>query len=322
MKLLLFNPATEYALASGASFYTPPKRVERLRMENQLLPEVWAESDDIILVDDTANLQSKFKLVDWGGLESLFQENPGIKIEPWGWNHALARKLRDAGVPEHLLPSKETLDCIREMAHRRNTIRLNELWNSKVDSLNKNGGGLPFTKTDVPVELSTEDECMAFWRENHGCWMKAPWSSSGRGVINTAADMTEELIRQWCHGIIKRQGSVMGETGADRAADYATEWRIEDRNAHYLGLSSFSTSNRGKYIANKSICQREMAEEFKGICKIDPDLVAELQKPILEEVFGRYEGLLGVDMIVERNGRLRPFVEVNLRRTMGMVFLN
>lgn len=49
--------------------------------------------------------------------------------------------------------------------------------------------------------------------------------------------------------------------------------------------------------------------------------VISMQKTILEKVLGRYKGLLGVDMIVEEDGKLRPFVEVNLRRTMGMVGL-
>ncbi len=311
MKLLLFNPETEYALASGASFYTPPARVEKLRMANQLLPEAWAADGDVILVDNVHECTSKYKLVQWDMLGSLFKENPEIEIDPWGWNPALVRKLRDSGVPELSLPDKETIKAIRELAHRRTTILLNQKWNEMVGEL---------MRVDVPVELMSEDECIGFLRSNPGCWMKAPWSSSGRGVINTAADMTEELVMQWCHGIIRRQGSVMGETGANRIADYATEWRIKDGVAIYLGLSSFSTSNRGKYIENFDIGQDEMAESFSRICKMKLEPVIKIQKSILENVVGkRYNGPLGVDMIVEADGRLRPFVEVNLRRTMGMV---
>lgn len=114
----------------------------------------------------------------------------------------------------------------------------------------------------------------------------------------------------------------MGETGADKTADYATEWRLERGEAHYLGLSSFSTSNRGKYVCNRRLKQGQMAEEFNQMCQIRIERVIKIQKPILEEVYSGYDGLLGVDMMVERDGALRPFVEVNLRRTMGMVYLN
>ena len=151
--------------------------------------------------------------------------------------------------------------------------------------------------------------------------MKAPWRSSGRGVINTAADMTEKLVEQWCRGILRRQGSVMGETAADRMEDYATEWRMKDGVAEFLGLSSFSTSNRGKYISNHIMNQRDMADKFNSESELPLSVIVDIQKTILQHVLEGYEGLLGVDMIVEYGGKLRPFVEVNLRRTMGMLHI-
>ncbi len=311
MKLLLFNPETEYALASGASFYTPPKRVEKMRRERQLLPEAWAKPEDIILVDDAKTLKSKFRLADWSMLESLFAENPGVIVEPWGWNKALVRKMLDHGVPEASLPSEDEIRKIRELAHRRTTIHLASLWNELVED---------DYLTAVPVELSSIEVCMDFYSSNPGCWMKAPWSSSGRGVINTAADMTPVLVEQWCRGILRRQGSVMGETGADRIADFATEWRISVGEAHFLGLSSFSTSNRGKYISNEAISQEEMRSRFDSISSISIEKVISIQRRILQEVLSGYEGLCGVDMLIERGGHLRPFVELNLRRTMGMLY--
>lgn len=310
MRLLLFNPETEYALVSGASFYTPPKRVEAMRLERQLLPEAWAESGDFILVDDPSILSSRFSLVAWESLEGLFEQHPDLTVEPWGWNHALIRRLKDAGVPSSKLPDESRMSRIRELAHRRTTVACCRMWNESV--------GSEFT-VEVPVELTSAGECMDFYRKNPGCWFKAPWSSSGRGVINTAADMTDVLVEQWCRGILRRQGSVMGETGADRIADFATEWRIASGEARYVGLSSFSTSNRGKYISNDLMGQEEMAELFDAVSSMSIREVVGRQKGILEEVLSGYDGLCGVDMLVERSGRLRPFVELNLRRTMGML---
>ncbi|MDE5794542.1 MAG: hypothetical protein K2I08_07470 [Muribaculaceae bacterium] len=312
MKLLYFNPETEYALASGASFYTPPARVEKLKHENELLPELWANDEDMILVDDMAGLKSVNRLVTWGDLREIFAKDSNLIFEPWGWNPALVRKLKDYGVPEQRLPKEVVVRRIRELAHRRTTISLTTEWNEAVDDR---------YRIDVPVELSNIDACIDFYRNNIGCWMKAPWSSSGRGVINTAADMTEKLVEQWCRGILRRQGSVMGETAADRMEDYATEWRMKDGVAEFLGLSSFSTSNRGKYISNHIMNQRDMADKFNSESELPLFLIADLQKTILQRVLEGYEGLFGVDMIVECNGKLRPFVEVNLRRTMGMLHI-
>ncbi len=311
MKLLLFNPETEYALASGASFYTPPGRVDKMRRQRQLLPEAWAQPDDIILVDDAKALKSEFRLTDWRMLESLFADNPDIEIEPWGWNKALVRKFIDHGVPVSSLPPEDYIEMIRQLAHRRTTILFCSLWNDMVEAS---------YKTEVPVELSSIEECMDFYGSNPGCWMKAPWSSSGRGVINTAADMTPLLVEQWCRGILRRQGSVMGERGADRIADFATEWRISAGEAHFLGLSCFSTSSRGKYISNECLSQKEMKSRFDLISSISIDKVINIQKTLLQEVLRDYDGLCGVDMLLEREGKLRPFVELNLRRTMGMLY--
>ncbi|MDE6785873.1 MAG: hypothetical protein K2J46_02395, partial [Muribaculaceae bacterium] len=91
--------------------------------------------------------------------------------------------------------------------------------------------------------------------------------------------------------------------------------------AEFLGLSSFSTSNRGKYISNHIMNQRDMADKFNSESELPLSLIADLQKTILQRVLEGYEGLFGVDMIVECNGKVRPFVEVNLRRTMGMLHI-
>lgn len=310
MRLLYFNPETEYALASGASFYTPPAVVESMRRANQLLPEKWAAPGDVILVDDAENLNSDFRLVDWSMLKFLFEENNNIKVEPWGWNKALVRRFLDHDVPASFLPDESTIELIRQLAHRRTTVVLNSKWNEMVGER---------YWVDLPVELFSETECVDFLRGHNGCWMKAPWSSSGRGVINTAADMSVEQVRQWCRGIIRRQGSVLAEIGAIRIADFATEWSVESGVARYLGLSCFNTSNRGKYISNEVQPQSLLIRRFNEVSKIQLERAVEIQKNIIESTFEAYTGPLGIDMLVQTDGLLRPFVEVNLRRTMGML---
>lgn len=330
MKLLYFNPETEYALASGASFYTPPAVVESMRRANQLLPISWGNSGDYILVDnitevDESELASGFRLADWSMLSQLFNDNPDLQIDPWGWNRALVRKFLDNGVPAYNLPNDDTIRLIRNLAHRRTTILLNEEWNKTDGYVVKNdrqwNSGDDFF-VDIPVELFSEDDCISFFQQNPYCWFKAPWSSSGRGVINTAADnLSVEQVRQWCHGIIRRQGSVLAETAADRAYDYATEWLMSDGSATFLGLSSFKTTSRGKYVSNSTLSQGLMISYFNRGSNLDLNLVVEIQKNIIEKYLKGYTGPLGIDMIIERNGHLRPFVELNLRHTMGMLTL-
>ena len=316
MRLLYFNPETEYALASGASFYTPPAVVEEMKHANQLLPRYWAEPGDIILVDDAGGVESQYEIVDWSMLQTLFSEHPDLTVEPWGWNKALAVKLASHGVPGANLPTMPTIDNIRRLAHRRTTIAANAAWNSLMESADDD------FKVDLPVELFAEEDCRQFAARVPGCWFKAPWSSSGRGVINTGADMTETAVGEWCHGIIRRQGSVLAETPAEREADYATEWLLKEGKAEYIGLSHFKTSNRGKYLSNSELSQSMLEVFFNRTSRLDIYKVVEMQKKVLEDIFAGYSGPLGVDMILEKYGGLRPFVEINVRRTMGMVALD
>ena len=114
---------------------------------------------------------------------------------------------------------------------------------------------------------------------------------------------------------------MLAETPADRVADFATEWILRDGEASYLGLSCFHTSRRGKYISNEFLPQDILRLQFNALGKMALDDVVKIQRRILGRVIPSYSGPLGVDMIVGADGSIRPFVEVNLRRTMGMLHL-
>ena len=120
--LHIYNPETEYALASGSPYYTLPESVRKLRMSKARLPEMYANPGDAILLMDGVDPQpdrpSVFTLltpgmnVDW----SLYAASP------WGWNAQIACFLT-ANCPRlRGIPSAERIDRLRELAHRRTTI--------------------------------------------------------------------------------------------------------------------------------------------------------------------------------------------------------
>ncbi len=318
MRIHIFNPDTDYALASGLNFYTPPASVIALRRQLALLPLQYAQPGDAILCLDPLDPQALptgipiFTPIHsqdhTGALVTTYREiRTGAPLPldsdflPWGWNHALRHHLHLLGVPDHCLPSIDRLDHLRALSHRRTTILLNQAL-----------GAAP-----LPVELTSPDAAIAFWRDNSGCWFKAPWSSAGRGVICTA-DLDENHIRPWCAGIIRRQGSVMAETGADRRLDFASEWECRDGEARFLGLSLFRTSARGKYLSNDLLPQKEIeAAISQAIPGFDLRMLVSAQASALEAYIApNYDGLLGIDMLAD-GPHLRPCVELNLRRTMA-----
>lgn len=320
--LHVFNPDTDYALGDGGRFYTPPRIVSRMRRELALFPATYATPGDmILLLDDISRDEmenspylavmeaKRIKAVPLAGLQGL--AHSVRSIAPWGWNATLLRILEENNAPATLLPSPERIAGLRELSHRRTTVAFHRLAPTI----------MPQCASPVPVELTSEDEVMDFCNRNPGCWLKAPWSSSGRGVMHTD-DLEERHIRPWARGIIRRQGSVMGEVDRGRKLDFATEWMMSEGKAHFAGLSVFDTSSRGKYHGNRLETQARLAAIIRESCGFDPHAFIDVQSEILSRIVGTdYEGPAGIDMLVTSEGMVNLCVEINFRMTMGIANL-
>lgn len=312
MKLLIYNPDTDYALASGSDFYTPPASVKKLMNLNPYMAAAWGNPGDAIFMFDWVDgvpdsIAKKYLIVRehnlamWG--EAEWDKVDGI--EPWGWNSALRHRLESAGTPCRLLPSKEIIVKLRELSHRRLTVRFNE----------------ELGITETPTEIFSEEEGVSYWNANPKCWFKAPWSSSGRGIINTE-ELEERHIRPWIRGIVRRQGSVMAEKGIEKKHDFATEWVVEKGVVRFLGFSYFRVSGRGKYAGNLITGQDEIMTLLNRDTHQDiTETVCKQQKAISHLIAPYYEGPLGIDMMITKGGLIVPCVEINMRRTMGHVAL-
>lgn len=111
-----------------------------------------------------------------------------------------------------------------------------------------------------------------------------------------------------------------------KVKDFALEFRSKGGGSvEYCGLSIFET-NKSSYAGNLVACEDE---KMSMLCKYLPESLVETVKQRLIEYFSlmpfaRYEGPLGVDMMVVAGGNagrflLHPCVEINVRRTMGHV---
>lgn len=306
-KILIFNPDTDYALASGSPYYTPPKSVRQLTERMEMFPLTYAEPGDIALpYSEIDNIVDKA-----GGIKNLTH----YKIEPWGWNPLIRRQLIDAGVPDSMLPSAEKINSLRLLSHRRTTIEANRLINYylKVSGV-ENRHFSPF-----PIEFDNVDTLLNLYHATgqQAAFIKAPWSSSGRGILYTP-DCTDTQISEWTRGIIRRQGSVMYETAANKAMDFATEWIIEETDARFIGMSMFEASARGKYHRNLSLPQEALLYRIRKNAPDFDDRFIEAQRLMLRKlVVSKYQGPLGIDMLVETSGAIRACIEINMRMTMG-----
>lgn len=322
--LLIFNPDTDYALASGSPFFTPPASVIELRRRMALLPLAYAlPGDSLLLLDtDITGLSSDKTVpsitevtqkgitpVTLSEVADTLSAMPRPFILPWGWNPSLCHMLLEAGVDDSLLPDNSQLSELRRLSHRRLTIAFNASMQNY----------LPSIEFELPCEITSEEEAINYWHNHTDCYFKSPWSSSGRGIMATA-ELEERHIRPWVHGIIRRQGSVLAEPGVKRSLDFASEWICKSGRAHFIGLSVFVTSSRGKYKYNLTDPQPRLQSIIsQAYPAFGPDII-EAQRHSLEQLVApSYNGPLGIDMLTSTDGQLRPCVELNLRLTMGMV---
>ncbi len=327
MTLHIFNPEHDIALASNLSNFTAPHAGRQLRNDLGFLPALWAQEGDEVLVDHEESAIKAYRRVCHRlvkiGLSSLPAANPqfvGSKqavyrqettsVQPWGWDRAICRELERKGFTAPLLPTAGQIEQIRLLSHRRTSAQL-----------------LPLLQTAGTVgeafECMTVEEVTELLQHYGRLVLKAPWSSSGRGVRfcdATRLNDKEEIINEnWLRNVIKTQGSVMAEPYYNKVKDFGMEFEADTEGCiHFLGLSLFHTVN-GAYVGNilaTELIKREMISRY-----ISVDLLNAIKQNIISDLrLGDYVGPFGVDMMITKEG-LHPCVEINLRRTMGHVAL-
>ena len=325
MRLYIFNPEHEIALAHGSPFFTAPRAGRLLRSDLGFLPALWAMGDDIVWTDSPQKaLEATCKL----GVEvppRLFADTRMIKrvvnqvdgVEPWGWDAAIHQELLRLGVRKEVMPTDEELERIRFISHRRQVnvllemMRLTNLKNKIVGEC---------------IEINNEADLLYQLNLRTKVVLKAPWSCSGRGVrlVTTPID---SVVYHWAKGIIPSQGSIMLEPWYDKATNFGMEFFFDDTGIHYQGLSLFNT-NKTAYTGN--IIASEEAKRSFLAQQISPKLIDEVCEAILfvfPQCFPNfYYGPFGIDMMVvkDKNDKkfIHPCVEINFRRTMGHVAID
>ena len=319
--LYVFNPEHDLALAANLRHFTSPLAGRQLRAELGWLPALWASESDYILVNDVATAMSSWEHArDRLGFadaprqfvaKTVLSRLPIDRVDPWGWDLAIKYELLRSGIDAGLLPSDDSLAAIRLLSHRRTAVQL-------LQQLQGPGlVGQSFEQFDAELPP-------------YPCVIKAPWSSSGRGVrfCDAARLMNSEklIVNNWMRHVIKTQGSVIVEPYYNKVKDFGMEFYAHaDGRVTYLGLSVFATRN-GTYLDNIVAPEAEKLDMLTPYVSVDllQFVRAEICRQMAPIINHRYDGCFGVDMMVVKGDTgylLHPCVEVNLRRTMGWVAL-
>ena len=326
MKWRLFNPEHDMALAAGTKGFTPPAAGRGMRYWLGFLPTFWAEEGDVVIVDDVKVAQTcaapfqqwlpKVTYATFDQTRCFVKEAPLAPIDVWGWDAAIKWQLLKTGVIKGCeIPDDAMIETIRRLSHRQASIPvLNALVEANVFTLGERHC------------LHTVEEVRTFLEIKHKIIVKAPWSSSGRGIRYLHDNMSGPEAG-FVANIIRQQGSIIAEPWYDKVMDFALEFTSNGYgDIVYEGLSVFDTSN-GAYTGNLLLPEEQKLHILATYIELEKfSAVKEQLLAILEhEMSHVYAGPLGVDMMVVHTAQgylLHPCIEINLRRTMGYVALN
>ena len=321
MKLHIFNPEHDIALATNVKRFTAPHAARQLRSEMGFLPALWAADGDVVMVDDIRAAEHRLRhlrrycadvsfvsLNDVSSLQLLHSRLGEIDgVEPWGWDSAVVETLQKAGVPQSLIPdaSRWAASQLLPVVVASDDQMTGESW--YYDNFN-----------ELDIKVSDSGSYV----------VKAPWSSSGRG-IRYLTNRDHWLRNQtWARNVIERQGGIMLEPYYNKVKDFGMEFTAHaDGSVTYDGLSLFQTIN-GAFSG--SIIDTEAATQSVLERYVPAQLLESARNAICDELSsklgGAYQGPLGVDMMIvsdcDNRFLLHPCVELNLRRTMGHVALS
>jgi len=334
--IYLFNPTCDFAIANGSANWQPNKTLQKMESDLATLPMYFSQKNDVVLVDKLPGekfIQSfnrldfempEFVLKNEIQKNNLFLISPVNAAIPWGWSPA-AHKLFDPLKPLCSLQFRESpvfrwLPEHREISSRKFAASILQDLSEKIPKdwiqFDTQFPKICFSKPDVERAIGTWKEIM----------LKAPWSSSGRGLQPITKLPVHEKVWEKINAIINDQGFVMAEPLFKKVHDMAFLFELKKGKCLLIGRSHFFTNSKGQYEGN---WLNGLPENFN---KTVSDFISGVSLPITEAIQNciekssmaeNYEGVFGVDTLIytDDDGTLKinPCLEINTRHTMGML---
>ncbi len=341
--IFLFNPTCEFAVANGRPSWQPNKLLRQMEKDLELLLIFLAQPEDVLLVRELPpeNYLQKLRIIgktqpQFFPIQSVrddvsFQNLPKNRLRPWGWSpasHRLLEPLKESCSPDFQnSPVFRWKPEHKEICSRKFAL---EILKSIPSEISLSPAFFPkICKTREDIE-----DCIARCGK---IMVKAPWSSSGRGLQRVTKFPVIEKVWEKLLGIINEQGYAVVEPLLDKVLDMAFQFKITRGKIEYIGISRFFSDKKGQYQGNFLNGWNVSASSGLFFPEIEPETVQyaetlpeiftpHLIKALESSEFAQlYDGNFGVDILIFRdeNGELKvnPCLEINVRQNMGLLSL-
>jgi hypothetical protein len=336
-QLYLFNPGHEMEILCGKSHYTPPYSVQKMSADLEMLPIWYGGAGSFTLVRNpkasqfVASLPKVFRpslsspMILNLMMKELYRRKklgtkpklPPLTASIWGVSPRSTdafKELKQAGMDLEITEWKEEY------------VLLTNRYTSAVclENLQK---AIPITPAiTIPVFLSNLKEIEDYVANHTPPFViKTPFSSSGRGHYWVNDNKLDNRAVSWLNGSLKKQSVVSIEPALTRIFDFAAEFYSDGKGQiQYEGLSIFETQSQGQFVGCMLGTQEMLLQQLSEY--ISPEnylfLVEQIGLILMDTVANTYCGYMGVDMFIYKtddgNYAVHPFVELNLRYTMGL----
>jgi hypothetical protein len=160
--------------------------------------------------------------------------------------------------------------------------------------------------------------------------LKAPMSSSGRGIQIIRKPILNTSNRQWISGILNQQNYLIAEPFLDKIADLSFQYKITGNSEpEYLGYSVFETNTNGQYkstLIHPEIKNHSFSKIIQETEKMIGITAALLKEELNNSVYTKlHRGFLGIDAMIyhDKEGlKIQPCIEINSRMNMGILTKN
>ncbi|MDR0834345.1 MAG: hypothetical protein LBN93_09230 [Candidatus Symbiothrix sp.] len=351
-----FNPGHEAAVLNGSKYYQAPTNHVRMQRELAFLPVWYANPEDFVLVHEPVLPNFLQEITAFCECRSIACNAPTLipldklaenvnwlsnqPVDIWGISPQACHFLAQLSEKYQLnwqIP--EWKDNYRTLGSRQTGQTVLSTLIEHIPEIDKNLLPQFYTSLDEIEQTVVQS--------THKLVAKAPYSSSGKGLVWLPPGKIAQSERQILKGMLRKQSTVSLERALDKRMDFSMHFEItpdsgglrvpesssgQARLRHpamtvrFIGYSLFQTNAKGAYEKSLLLSQKAMNKRLTEF--ISGDLLEKVKDrllQIIEQIYTpHYQGNIGIDMLIYLDDdqlKLHPCVEINMRKSMGYLAL-